>query len=76
MGKAEFTQLQNWMTQRDFNAWAIQTGPFAAHSVPFALKNIHFFQIILGSHFLLSQRANNGKKGIHPTPESEDTEGF
>ena len=30
-GKGEFTQLQNWMRQRVFSAWSIQTGPFAAH---------------------------------------------
>ena len=28
--KREFIQLQNWMKQRGFSAWAIQTGPFAA----------------------------------------------
>ena len=49
MGKVEFTQLQNWMTQRDFNAWAIQTVPFAAHSVPFALKNIHLSRLYWGA---------------------------
>ena len=28
-GKREFIQLQNWMRQRGFSAWGIQTGPFA-----------------------------------------------
>ena len=27
-GKGEFSQLQNWMRQRVFSAWGIQTGPF------------------------------------------------
>ena len=30
-GKGEFSQLQNWMTQRNGRAWGIPTGPFAAH---------------------------------------------
>ena len=30
MKKRDFTQLQNWMRQRGFSAWGIQTGPFAA----------------------------------------------
>ena len=30
MGKGKFSQLQNWMRQRGFSAWGIQTGPFAA----------------------------------------------
>ena len=29
-GKREFTQLQIWMMQRNFSAWGIQIGPFAA----------------------------------------------
>ena len=29
MEKREFSQLQNWMRQRGFSAWGIQTGPFA-----------------------------------------------
>ena len=29
-GKREFTQLQNWMRQRAFSAWGIQTGPFSS----------------------------------------------
>ena len=30
-GKREFFQLQNWMRQRLFGAWGIQTGPSASH---------------------------------------------
>ena len=30
-GKSESFQLQNWMRQRGFSAWGIQTGPFVAH---------------------------------------------
>ena len=40
-GKGEFTQLQNWMLQMDFNAWGIQTGPFAFHSAQFGMKIFH-----------------------------------
>ena len=29
-GKRELSQLQNWMRQRGFSAWGIQTGPFAS----------------------------------------------
>ena len=60
-GKVRFTQLNNWMTQMDFNAWGIQTGPFAVHWAHFILKIFHLFTFILGSHFLLPQRANYGK---------------
>ena len=54
MGKVEFTQLQNWVTQRDFNAWAIKTGAFAAYSVPLILKNFHFFHFHTGEPFLIT----------------------
>ena len=30
MGKGKISQLPIWMTQRDFIAWGLQTGPFAA----------------------------------------------
>ena len=30
-GKREIFQPQNWMRQRVFSAWNIQTGPFASH---------------------------------------------
>ena len=43
MGKVEFTQLQNWMRQMDFNAWGIQTGPFAAHKTHFVQDIFHLF---------------------------------
>ena len=29
-GKRAFSQLHNWMRQRGFTAWGIQTGPYAA----------------------------------------------
>ena len=50
------------MRQRVFSAWAIQTGPFAAHSAHFVPKISTFSTFILGSQFLLPQRANNGKR--------------
>ena len=30
MGKGKISQLPIWMTQRDFSAWGLQTGPFAS----------------------------------------------
>ena len=30
MGKGKISQLPIWMRQRDFSAWGIQTGPYAA----------------------------------------------
>ena len=76
MRKVEFSQLQNWMRQMDFHAWGIQTGPFVAHSAHFVLKISHHFHFHTGEHFLLPQRANNGKSGIHPTSELDETDGI
>ena len=42
-GKGEFFQLQKWMRQRDFSAWDIQTGPFAALWAHFVLKDFQLF---------------------------------
>ena len=36
----------------------------------------NFFTFILESQFLLPQRANNGKRRVHPTPEKNETGGF
>ena len=36
----------------------------------------NFFTFILGSQFLLPQRANNGKREILPTSNMDETEGF
>ena len=54
MGKVEFTQLQNWIRQMDFNAWGIQTGPIAAHLAPFVLKHFHLFHFHAGEPFLIT----------------------
>ena len=35
-----------------------------------------FFTFILGGQFLLHQRANNGRGGIHPTSKLDETGGF
>ena len=49
------------------------------HLHPFKLllfwKFFIFFTFILGGQFLLPQRANNGEKGILPTPKVDETEG-
>ena len=42
-GKREFPQLQNWMRQRGFRAWGIQTGPFASLCTFHFLKIFHLF---------------------------------
>ena len=39
-------------------------------------KIFNFFIFILGGHFSLPQRANNGKRGIHPTSKLNETRGF
>ena len=36
----------------------------------------NFCTFILGSHFLLPQRTNNGERGILPTSKLNETEGF
>ena len=54
MGKVEFTQLQNWMRQMESNAWGIQTGPLASHSVPFVLKIFLLFHLHTGEPFLIT----------------------
>ena len=56
MEKRVFSQLQNWMRQKGLGTWGIQTGPFAAHSAHFVLKNFHFFHLHTG-------------RPIHITPE-------
>ena len=44
---------------------------------PILLKQIfNFFTFILGSQFLLPQRANNGEEGILPTSKLNEIEGF
>ena len=59
--KREISQLQKWMRQRGFSAWGIQTGPFAACRANFVLKFFQLLTFILGSPFLLPQRANYEK---------------
>ena len=76
MGIREFTQLQNWMRQKVFSAWSIQAGPFAAHSAPFVLKLSHLFHFHTGVPFLITPEGQLSEKGIHPTPELDETEGF
>ena len=52
--KREFSQLQNWMRQRGFSAWGIQTGPFAAPWATFVLKIFQLFHFHTGQPFLIT----------------------
>ena len=54
-GKTAIIQLQNWMRQRSFSAWGIQTWPFAAHSVHFVMKLLHLFHFHTGRPILITQ---------------------
>ena len=38
----------------DFNAWAIQTGPFAAHSAHFVVEYFMLFNLHTGEPFLIT----------------------
>ena len=49
-GKVDFTQIQN----PDFDAWGIQTGPFAVHSAHFVLKLFCLFHFHTGEPFLIT----------------------
>ena len=60
----------------DFNAWGIQTGPFAAHSVPFIMKHFHLFHFHTGEPFLITPEVHKWKSGIHPTPELDEIGGY
>ena len=53
-GKREFFQLQNWMRQRGFSAWGIQTGPFAALCTSHILKLYHLFHLHTGGPILIT----------------------
>ena len=52
--KVEFTQLQNWMILMDIDALGIQTGPVAAHSAHFVLKNFHLFHFHTAEPILIT----------------------
>ena len=59
----------------NFDAWVIQTIPFAVLSAHFVVKIFHLFlHFHTGSHFLLPQRANYW--GTHPNPELDETDEF
>ena len=53
-GKGEFTQLQNWMLQMDFNAWGIQTEPFAFLGAHFVSEDFHLFHFHTGRPILIT----------------------
>ena len=52
--KREFFQLQNWMRQKGFSAWAIQNGPFAALWGHFVLKIFQLFHFHTGRPILIT----------------------
>ena len=54
MGKGEFSQIQNGMTQGTFNALGIQTGPFAACSATFIPKFLQLLHFHTGEPFLIT----------------------
>ena len=54
MHKREFSQLQNWMRQRDLGAWGIQTGPFAALWAHFVPKDFQLFHFHTGRPILIT----------------------
>ena len=61
MGKVKFTQLQNWMSKMDSNAWGIQTGPLATHSAQLVLKILHPLHFHTGEPFLDTPEAKKWK---------------
>ena len=62
--KGEFSQLQNWMVERVFCAWGIQTRPFAPCQANFIFQILQLFHFHTGGQFLLPQKANNEKGGF------------
>ena len=52
--KREFSQLQKRMTPRGFDAWGIQTGPFAACWVAFVLEYFHHYHLHTGEPILIT----------------------
>ena len=75
----EFIQPQNWMRQRGFGAWGIQTGPFAALCTSHFLKLFHHFHLLhfhTGRPILITPEGQYWEKGILPTPEKDETEDF
>ena len=64
------------MTQIDFNAWGIQTGPFAAHAAHFVLKLFNISHFYTGRPILLTLEGQYGEKGFHPSSKMNETEGF
>ena len=75
-GKREFIQLQNWMRQRGFGAWDIQTGPFPALCTSHILKSYQLFHLHTGRPMLITPEGQHAGKSIFPTPEMDMTEGF
>ena len=75
-GKGQFLQPQNWMRQRVFSAWGIQSGPFASHYATFVLEIFHLFHFHTGRPILITPEGQYGEKGIHPTSKLDETEGF
>ena len=64
------------MNMRVLTAWAIQTGPFAVHSVHFIQIILQLFHFHTGRPILITPEGQLSEKGILPTSKLNETEGF
>ena len=53
-GQRGFFQPKNWMRQRAFSAWGVQTGPFAAHWAHFVPDDFKLFHLHTGRPILIT----------------------
>ena len=75
-GKGEFIQPQNWMRQRGFSPWGIQTGTVAVHWAHFVPNDFQLFHFHAGRPILITPEGQFLEKGNPPTPKVNETEGF
>ena len=67
---------RNWMRQRGFSAWAVQTGPLAALCTSHIPKLFQLIHLHTGEPILITPEGQLSEKGILPTPKLDETEGF
>ena len=53
-GKSEILPILKWNDAGTFNAWGIQTGPFAASRATFVLRNFELFHFHTGRPILIT----------------------